>query len=69
MAASLFLLPFLIFYFPIITAPLTLYVAIRYRKAPLGLTQRSRIKLAIAAVVASLQIAGWGALLIAILAK
>ena len=69
MALALALLPFLIFYFTIITAPLTLYVAIRYRKAPLGLTQRSRIKLAIAAVVASLQIAGWGALLIAILAK
>jgi hypothetical protein len=69
MAIALALLPLLIVYFTIITAPMTLYVVLRYWKSPLGLTQRSRIKLAIAAVIASLQIAGWTALLIAILMR
>lgn len=69
MALTLALLPCLIFYVTLITAPMTLYVAIRYRNAPLGLTQRSRVKLAIAAVIASLQIAGWAALLMAFLVR
>lgn len=55
-----------IIYFSFITAPATLYIAIRHWRSPLGLTQRSRIKLVIAAVIASLQIAGWAALLIAL---
>lgn len=67
MAMALALLPLLLFYFTIVTAPTVLYVAIRYRKAPLGLTQRSRLKLFIAAGIAILQIGGWSALLIAIL--
>jgi hypothetical protein len=65
LALALALLPMLLFYFTIVTAPMTLYVAIRHRKAPLGLTQRSRLKLLIAAVIASLQIAAWAAFLIA----
>jgi hypothetical protein len=69
MAMALALLPLLIAYFTIITAPMTLYVAIRYRTAPLGLTQRSRVKLVIAAVIATLQIGGWVALLIALFTK
>lgn len=69
LAIALALLPFLIFYFTIITAPMTLYVVLRYWKAPLGLTQRSRIKLVIAAGIATLQIAGWGVLLIAVLTR
>lgn len=69
MAMTLAILPFLIFYFTLITAPMTLYVAIRYWKSPLGLTQRSRLKLVLAAVIASLQIAGWAALLIALFAR
>jgi hypothetical protein len=69
MAMALAVLPFLIFYLTLITAPMALYVAIRYRKAPLALTQRSRIKLVIAGVVASLQIAGWAAFFIAFFAR
>ena len=48
---------------------MTFYVVIRYRKSPLGLTQRSRSKLVIAALIATLQIAGWAALLIGILTR
>ena len=69
LALSLALLPFLIFYFTIITAPMTIYVALRYWKSPPGLTQRSRAKFVIAAGVAALQIAGWVTVLIAFLTR
>ncbi len=69
LAFALALLPCLLFYFTIITAPITIYVVLRHWKAPLGLTQRSRSKLVLAAVIASLQIAGWATLLIALLTK
>jgi hypothetical protein len=64
MAIIAFLPP--IIYLSFITAPATLYIAIRYWKSPFGLTQRSRTKLVIAALIATLQIAGWAALLIAL---
>jgi hypothetical protein len=69
MAMALALLPILIFYFTIITAPMVIYLAIRHWKSPFGFTQRSRIKLIIAAVIATLQIAGWAMGLIAIFAR
>ena len=69
LAFTLALLPFLLIYFTIITAPITLYIVLRYWKSPLGLTQRSRSKLVLAAGIASLQIAGWAALLIALLTR
>jgi hypothetical protein len=71
LAFLLALLGFLppIIYVSFLTAPATVYLAIRYRNAPLGLTQRSRVKLLIAALIATLQIAGWGAIIIAIFAR
>jgi hypothetical protein len=64
LALSLALVPMLIFYFTIITAPMTLYVVIRYWKKPLGLTQGSRVRMVVAAAFALLQITGWTALII-----
>lgn len=58
-ALTLAIFPILIFYFTLITAPMALYVAIRYWKAPLGLTQGSRSKFVVAIVLAALQICGW----------
>lgn len=69
LAMALALFPFLIFYFTLITAPMTIYVALRYWKSPLGLTQSSRSKFVIAAGIATLQIAGWVAVLIALLTR
>lgn len=66
MALALALLPMVIFYFTFITAPMVIYLAIRHWKSPLGLTQRNRVKLVIAAVLAVLQLAGWTLLLIGI---
>ena len=49
-ALSLAVLPILIFYFTIITAPMALFVAIRYWKTPQSILRRTRIR-AIAAIV------------------
>jgi hypothetical protein len=68
LAAIIAFLPPII-YLSFITAPAALYIAIRYWKSPLGLTQRSRVKLVIAAVIAALQITGWVVLLIALFAR
>ena len=69
LAMSVALLSTLIFYFSLLTSPIVLYVAIRYWKSPMGLTQRSRAKLLIAGVLASLQIIGWTLLFIGIFTK
>jgi len=65
-ALALALVPILIFYFTLITAPMTLFVVIRYWNSPRGLVQRSRIRFVLAGILALLQIAGWTALFIAI---
>lgn len=67
LALGLAVLPLLIFYFTLITAPMALYVAIRYWKAPLSVIHRTRIRFVIAIVLASLQIAAWLAGLVMIL--
>lgn len=59
LALSLSLLPLLIFYFTIVTAPIALYVAIRYWNAPGSLIPRTRVRLVFAIALSSLQVAGW----------
>lgn len=66
-ALSLAVLPLVIFYITIITAPMALIVAIRYWNAPRSIIRRSRVRLVAAIVIASLEIAGWTALFIGIL--
>ena len=58
-ALSLSLLPLLIFYFTIITAPITLYIVIRYWNAPRSIVHRTRIRYIFAVFIALLQIVGW----------
>ena len=61
MALSLAIYPMLIFYFTLITAPITLFIAIRYWKAPPSLVPRHRkTRLVAAIILASLQLLGWG---------
>lgn len=70
MAVSIAVLPMLIFYFTIITAPIALFIAIRYWNAPSSIIPRTKIKFVIAIVFASLQISGWvAALLFVIFSK
>jgi len=63
-ALGLAVIPMLLFYFTIITAPMTLFVAIRYWKAPRSLVQHSSARFLLAIILALLQIAGWGAFFI-----
>jgi hypothetical protein len=69
LALALAIYPILIFYFTLITAPATLFIVIAHWKTPLGLTQGSRAKLAIAGVLAVLQIIGWITMFILIFSR
>jgi hypothetical protein len=65
-ALSLAIYPLLIFYFTLITAPMALFVAIRYWKSPPSLVHGSKIRFVVAIIFALLQIAGWTILFTAI---
>jgi hypothetical protein len=65
-ALSLAIYPILIFYFTLITAPMTLFVAIRYWKSPPSLVRRSKFRFVIAISVAFLQIALWVIILVSL---
>ena len=58
-ALSLAIYPLLIFYFTLITAPMALFVAIRYWKSPPSLVHRGKIRFVVAIIFALLQIVGW----------
>ena len=59
-ALSLAILPLIIFYFTVITAPMALYIAIRYWNAPRSIVHRTKIRYVLAIFFAALQILGWG---------
>jgi hypothetical protein len=63
-ALSLAILPLIFFYFTLVTAPMALFVAIRYWNAPRSILRRTRIRFIIAIVIALLEIAGWTAIFI-----
>jgi hypothetical protein len=65
-ALSLAVYPLLIFYFTLVTAPVALFVAIRYWNAPRSIIRRTRVRYVVAIVLASMQIAGWGFLFVAL---
>src|SRR5262249_42848581 len=58
-ALSLAVYPLLIFYLTIFTAPLPLFVALWALKAPRSIIHRTRLRLILAIVIASLEITGW----------
>jgi hypothetical protein len=61
-ALALAIFPILFIYATVLTAPMTIYVAIRYWNAPLSIVHRSRVRYIIAIVIAVLQILGWAGL-------
>ncbi|HEU5395565.1 MAG TPA: hypothetical protein VFV81_00260 [Verrucomicrobiae bacterium] len=63
-ALSLAIYPLIIFYFTIITAPLALFVALRYWKAPTSILRRTRARSVAAIILSLLQIGGWSAVFI-----
>jgi hypothetical protein len=65
-ALSLTVLPFLtiVFWFlSTITAPLAIFVALRYWNAPRSIVRRTKARYVIAIILASVEIAGWGLLI------
>jgi len=58
-ALGLAVVPLLIFYLTIFTAPMALYVAIRYWHAPRSIVHRTKVRLVFAIIFASLQLIGW----------
>jgi hypothetical protein len=61
-ALSLAVYPLLIFYFTIITAPLSLGVAVRFWNAPRSIVHRTKARFVFAILIAGLEMAGWAAL-------
>src|SRR5438876_4732587 len=62
-ALSLAVLPLVIFifwFFTIVTAPMALFMAIRYWNTPCSIVRHTRIRYVVAMIFATLQIAGWG---------
>lgn len=59
-AFALALYPILIFYFTLVTAPISLYIALRYWNAPRSIVRRTRLRLILAMILATLEIIGWG---------
>jgi len=68
-ALTLTIAPILIFYFTIITAPMALFIIIRYWNKPRSLVQSSRARFMVAGVLALLEIAGWATLIIVLATK
>ena len=65
-ALAVAIFPVLIFYFTIVTAPMALFIALRYWKAPQSIVRPNRVRMILAILIALLQIGGWTALFIGI---
>jgi hypothetical protein len=59
LALMLALLPLFIFYLTVLTAPIAIYISVRYWNFPLGITRRSKFRFIAAIFFASLEIVGW----------
>jgi hypothetical protein len=58
-ALTLALAPLIIFYFTLITAPMSLYIAIRHWNAPRSIVHSTRSRYILAVIISSLEIIGW----------
>ena len=59
LALQLALVPMLIIYFTLFTAPIALYIALRYWNRPRSLIPRTRVRAVFAILIASAQIIAW----------
>jgi hypothetical protein len=66
MALGLAILPVLIFYLTIITAPMALYIVIRHWKSPQSIVHSNRFRFVLAGIIALLEIVGWTALIVSL---
>lgn len=58
-ALSTAILPLLFFWITIITAPISIYIAIRYWRAPTSIIRRTKVRFVLAILFSGLQLAGW----------
>ena len=61
-ALALALLPLLIFYLTVITAPIVLYLSVRHWNSPSSILPRTKVRFIFAILIAVLELTGWGAL-------
>ena len=61
------ILPLLIFWITIITAPITIYMVFRYWKKPTSIIRRTKVRFVSAFIIAGSQIGGWSIFLYRIL--
>ena len=64
LSLSLSIFPMLLVFPTVVTAPVSIYLAIRYWNRPGSLLPRSRFRLVCALLCSSLQVIGWGAFLV-----
>jgi len=58
-ALALAVYPLLIFYFTIVTAPMSLLIAIRFWNAPRSIVHQTKARLVLAIFIAGLELTGW----------
>ena len=68
-ALSLAIYPIIIYYFTFITAPMALFVTIRYWKSPPSIVGQTKFRFVAAMIVALLQLGAWAALLIVLFTR
>lgn len=68
-ALALAIIPLIFWFVTIITAPMSLYIAIRHWKSPSSIIPRTKIRFIIAIFLSGLQTAGWSFLFITLLSK
>ena len=61
-ALALALIPLLLFYFTIITAPIALYLSIRHWRSPSSILPRTKLRFIFAILIAGMELIGWGLL-------
>lgn len=59
LALALAVLPLLVFYLTVVTAPMAIYMAIRHWNTPTSLVRPSKVRFLAAIIIASLEILGW----------
>lgn len=68
-ALTLAIAPLLFWPLTCLSAPATLYIAIRHWKTPLSILPRTKIRYLVAMVLATVQLAGWGLVIYALVRK
>jgi hypothetical protein len=66
-ALTLAILPILICYITVVTAPVAIFIALRYWRAPSSIVPRTKVRFVAAIGIAGLQIVGWTVFLVGLL--